>query len=242
MFTKKTSNIGIWGDTGRYPLIFDALKLSVDYFERASCAPEHTLLRKSFEEQKLLKLDWFTNTARIIETYKSGPSKITSANVINNLHNEFKKCWKEQLDNSSKLEFYREIKSSFGREAYLTIRDFSYRSNICMLRTSSHCLEIERGRYNTPKQPRQDRVCQFCLLTNGQILVETEHHAIDVCPLYTIPRNKFKHKINRPIMDVMKNSLNEHELVQLGAFCQTTSDIHEAFREYDKKLYIQKTI
>ena len=38
----KASNIGCWGDTGRHPLGFDALKLCVDYYERVGASEPTT--------------------------------------------------------------------------------------------------------------------------------------------------------------------------------------------------------
>jgi hypothetical protein len=45
----------------------------------------------------------------------------------------------------------------------------SIKSKITQLRISAHCLNIERGRYNKPKIPREERFCKFCTE------VETEH-------------------------------------------------------------------
>ena len=56
---RKASNIAIWGETGRKPLILNAIKLTIDYFDRAETANTTSLLHKSFCEQKKLNLDWY---------------------------------------------------------------------------------------------------------------------------------------------------------------------------------------
>ena len=47
----KASNIGCWGDSGRYPLSIEALKLSTDYFFRVENSNKNTLLHEAFIEQ-----------------------------------------------------------------------------------------------------------------------------------------------------------------------------------------------
>ena len=52
----------------------------------------------------------------------------------------------------------------------------SIESKITQLRISAHCLNIERGRYNKPKIPREEQFCKFCTE------VETEEHFFDIMP------------------------------------------------------------
>ena len=56
-------------------------------------------------------------------------------------------------------------------EKYLDmVTDKRYRTAITRLRTSSHTLEIERGRYTIPRTPAADRLCCVCKV------VEDEEH------------------------------------------------------------------
>ena len=55
------------------------------------------------------------------------------------------------LDRNPILRTHRYIKWSFKIEPYLhLIKDHRYRHAIALLRTSSHILHIERGRYTKP--------------------------------------------------------------------------------------------
>jgi hypothetical protein len=54
----------------------------------------------------------------------------------------------------------------------------SIKSKITQLRISAHCLNIERGKYNKPKIPREERFCKFCTE------VETEEHFSISCHKY----------------------------------------------------------
>ena len=78
------------------------------------------------------------------------------------------------------LRTYSKIKSSFGIAPYLdTVKNPKYRIAMAQLRTSSHTLAIERGRYTRPKLHINDRTCNIC----GT--VEDEIHFLVHCPLYT---------------------------------------------------------
>ena len=59
------------------------------------------------------------------------------------------------------------------------------RNIISRWRLSNHKLNIELGRYSTPKIPREDRKCLRC------DVVEDEFHAIFVCPTFHLLRVKY---------------------------------------------------
>ena len=144
MFTKKSANIPVWGDTGRCPLILNALKLSVDYLDRLVASDKNLLIHKAYEEQRIRGLDWFKNINKIVEHYKNGPSNRTSTNVMRNMQMIFIDTWSNALADSPKLSFYKQLKTSMDCEEYLKIKDFSLRGSISQLRASAHCLLIKR--------------------------------------------------------------------------------------------------
>ena len=61
----------------------------------------------------------------------------------------------------------------------------SIKSKITQLRISVHCLNIERGRYNKPKIPREEQFCKF------YTEVETEEHFLISCHKYKDIRTTF---------------------------------------------------
>ena len=72
----------------------------------------------------------------------------------------------QNIDKDPILWNYKTFKSQFGVEPYLRlISDFRYRNALTKLRTSSHTLEIERGRYATHKTLACDRLCRTCNVT-----------------------------------------------------------------------------
>ena len=85
----------------------------------------------------------------------------------------------ERLETSSRALFYRVI-SNFSFQPYLEIVTFAkFRVALSRLRTSSHRLVIETGRWKKPnKEPIVDRKCQICNK------LEDEHHFLTECVSY----------------------------------------------------------
>ena len=185
----KASNAGCWGETGRVPLIFDAIKLSVDYFIKARNRIGDSLLRAAFTEQKNLHLEWYAVCNDLVNNHGSGVAKHTSINVRSNLTTIFKDKWLETISTSPKLEFYKTFKQEFSFENYLLIGNSCHRAALTRIRISAHDYYIERGRYVQPKIPRIDRSCIYCLLQSNNSLVESERHVIYECPLYSTIRS-----------------------------------------------------
>ena len=114
---------------------------------------------------------------------------------------EFVNYWTSEIQNSSKnpiIRYYNSHKTVFCMEEYLdTISDIRYRTALTRLRTSSHTLEIERGRYTVPRTPICDRLCINC---ND---VEDEIHFLVYCKLYEENRNIFYQKVARRNSDFL---------------------------------------
>ena len=76
--------------------------------------------------------------------------------------------WSEDVQNIQRnpiLRTYCKIKQEFGMETYLQLilkKPHKYRTAMAQLRTSSHTLAIEYGRYTHPKTKLEDRYCLFC--------------------------------------------------------------------------------
>ena len=93
-----------------------------------------------------------------------------------------------------KLHFLAKLKNTHVFEPYLNINNFEHRRAITKIRTSSHKLEIETGRWN--KMQRENRICKNCAL--GEI--EDELHLLFNCRMHETERRKLfevlKHKMN----------------------------------------------
>ena len=68
----------------------------------------------------------------------------------------------DQLDHN-KLRTYKRYKSSFTREPYVDlVRNRNQRSSLARLRSGSHFLGIEKGRWTRPVTPLDKRTCSYC--------------------------------------------------------------------------------
>ena len=64
---KKSSTIGIWGETGRYPLIYQTINLTLNYYKRIESLKPGTIVYAALLEQKRLKLNWYKNIELLLK-------------------------------------------------------------------------------------------------------------------------------------------------------------------------------
>ena len=85
----------------------------------------------------------------------------------------------EPNHDGNKLRTYRYFKKSFTNETYLNcVKNTNHRKAPCQLRTSSHTLMCEVGRYH--KLPYEQRICLFCPSKK----VESEFQFLFECQFY----------------------------------------------------------
>ena len=71
------------------------------------------------------------------------------------------------------------------------MQNISFRKELTKLRIRNHILLIEKGRYYTPKIPREERFCPVCS-TNS---VESESHFLFDCAFYNEERKDLYSKL-----------------------------------------------
>ena len=64
---RKASNLGTWGETGRYPLVFEAIRLTLKYVKRLKEIKNDSLVKLAFEEQVKLDLDWHRGVEKLLK-------------------------------------------------------------------------------------------------------------------------------------------------------------------------------
>ena len=88
------------------------------------------------------------------------------------------------------LRTYNLFKKEFRWENYLScIQNPQYRNALTKFRTSSHTLEIERGRHTNPITPVEERLCNVCHV------LEDELHFRLGCNMSTDERTAFLYQI-----------------------------------------------
>ena len=212
---KKCANMPCYGDSGRYPLFIKLAKHATSYFNRLdslNTAEDNSLVRHAFAEQKCGKLSWYTNMTKLLNVAGSsnGTNQPRPSDIETKLEVYFNSLWREDRTQSSKLNFYNKVKDSANikYELFLDLPDYKERKCLMQLRSSSHRLNWETGRYTTAKDlekknipPLWTRRCEFCTedeartllhLPFGDTIVEDELHVLITCPRYHGLRTKLQ--------------------------------------------------
>lgn len=122
---------------------------------------------------------------------------------FSSLHNDIRK----RQNQKNKLRCYRQFKTQFGFEKYLSMSlPVIDRVHLTKLRISNHKLGIETGRYFSI--PVDKRVCPSC----GQI--DDEIHFLFNCNLFDTDRQSFFRKVDAPFLSNL-NLRNEIKLSML---------------------------
>ena len=121
---KKTSNVGVWGGTGRFPLIYQSILQTLNYYKHLLKAPNYSLVSAALKEQKLLKLPWFKNIEPLLkldEIFQLGhvsvhrvfkkAIKYKPENVLNNIPARYKPV----LDQLQEFQNSQPMSSKFIR-------------------------------------------------------------------------------------------------------------------------------
>ena len=113
-------------------------------------------------EQYNIDLNGFMDMST--ETFNAHCSEVIKRHFINR--------WTSYLCNTEGciLKMYASCKCDFNTESYLEVISVpKYRIALCKLISSSHNLEIERGRYVRPKKILDERVCMLCKVVDDEI-------------------------------------------------------------------------
>ena len=186
---KKCTNFAVLSELGRFPLCFNITKHMLSYWYRLdNLETSFPILKAAYMNSKNLhatkqqswygSINYILNTSLLCgnqlsklkpATFKKRSSSLVKSHFIENWHKS-----KGTLSNG-KLETYFLHKQNFGFEKYLALIPYEQRCKIARFRTSSHTLEIERGRYKGIA--RELRYCKKCTLHE----VEDEIHFLFKC-------------------------------------------------------------
>ena len=219
-----TSNVIVIGECGQLPPSIHCHINVLCYFNRLRHLPDSKIVKQVFDELDRLHAcgvkTWVTKAYELAERYECD---IVSNNPNFNkyckltISNHYKENWSMEVTNIQRnpiLRTYLMFKKDFGREKYLdVISNIHYRTAMSKLRTSSHTLEIERGRYTKPKTDVSKRLCPVC---NE---IEDEVHFLVKCKLYDSQRNIFFGKIsnNERVFDTFND-------IEKFSFLMSSSD------------------
>ena len=198
---KKTTNIAVLLELGRHPITTSITFQAIKYFLRLPTINPSSLLNLLYEEEKrtyTTKKDSFitfiTRRLNLLGLSNIWREQLTNENITLNTKTTQASIRRRLMDNSSqtlishmkhhnkKLSFLKELKNVHQFEYYLNINNFENRRALTKLRTSSHRLKIETGRWENIE--KDARLCEQC--TGG--FIEDEKHLTFECSMHSTDR------------------------------------------------------
>jgi len=156
----------------------------------------------------------------------------------------------DQADHN-KLRTYRMFKASFTREPYIDlVRNRNQKSFLSRLRTGSHHLNIEKGRWTRPVTPLDQRTCQYCtpassapsLPWSGQspsasTAIDNEQHFLMSCSRFSDVRKSAFEEINFISPQFLSLSENQQFYTLL---CPTEAKIAKITNRLIKHMFLDR--
>ena len=207
------------GESGVYPPSILCHINVILYYIRLNNLPHGSVLKSVFldvqhQDSLCTANNWCSNVKSIAIRYglnlDSLPNNCETKKYIKSvIKDKFVSDWRDNMNSRPGLRLYTLFKHDFRLEPYLqNIKNTNFRKMFTRLRTSSHFLEIERGRY--VDKPECDRLCSVCKI------VENEFHLVMVCPLYYDLRHEFLQIVNNMFPFLNQYSPYEQFLFFMG--------------------------
>ena len=220
------------GESGVYPPSILCHINVILYYIRLNNLPHGSVLKSVFldvqmQDSMSVNNNWCTHVNSLALQYGLNINNLlfnneTKIYVKSTIKEKFVTDWHVKLNNRPGLRLYKLFKHDFGYEPYLqNIKNTNFRKMFTRLRTSSHFLEIERGRYVNKNV--SDRLCTMC--DN----VEDEFHFVMICPLYNSIRCDLFNEINVLFPFISQYSLHEQFLFLMGF---NDSKLHYIFSKF----------
>ena len=209
------------GESGIIPPKVKCHQNVILYFIRLNSMPTGSVVKNVFLEQKRLHdlgfKNWYSKVMLLAQSYRIDLQNVeynesTKKAIKTNIRNAFIQTWKSNLQSlttNSSLRTYRTYKNNFEPEPYLSlINKPKYLTAFARFRAGSHTLEIERGRYNNPRTPIEERLCVNCSH------IEDEKHFLTQCISYSNERSKLYEKIAK-LYPVFMNFCDDEKFIFL---------------------------
>ena len=201
---RKTSNLAVYSELGRYPLYIDQILHTIKYTNYIKHETKNKLVKRFANEMHQTTqthTNIFTFTNQILTKLQLQHilnCKITNQHIKlikSKLRSEFEGYWRKHITTNistscnkvgnNKLRTFKLFKTKFTQEKYLEIEDPSLRKSLSQFRTSSHKLKIETQRYNSTKYiPPNERICLNCSSNS----CEDEKHFLIDCQAFNNKR------------------------------------------------------
>lgn len=190
----QTPTHAVYGDTGRFPLYLRQQMCALKYWMRilkfADDHPVKSAYNMSLRFEQLGYKNWCSHIHNILiemgypevwDTQKVINEHTFLSEIQKKMYSNFTDAWANDITDSvkhPKLRTYSQFKKTFCTEPYITqLKGNHLITCLAKFRTSSHNLQIERGRYTQPKTPINKRLCTRCNMN----AIDDERHFILHC-------------------------------------------------------------
>ena len=143
-------------------------------------------------------------------------SKWLKESLSQKLKDLFIQKWHSDLDQTSTSNFYKIIKTKFGRSDFITHLPNHLSKGLFQFKSRNHKLPIEVGRWNGI--PSNERLCPNCRELGD------EYHYILTCPIFTKYRRNYIKTFyyRRPNIEKLRDLFNTEistDITNLSIFC-----------------------
>ena len=211
---KKTSRLAVLGELGRYPTLIKSIVLSIMYERSITKYQPGALVGQALTEMSndgavgswSYRINQIKNILNIPIYPVYWSDHRVSTDVTEKIKSQFDIFYLNEINktklgndglNHNKLRFYSTFKGCFKPEYYLTnINNRNQRAWLTRLRTSSHHLEVEKGRYQNI--PYDERLCRYCspAFDDPYGRIGNEEHFLHDCKTFANQRRCFFSKLS----------------------------------------------
>lgn len=255
---KKTPNLAILGETGKYPISIKIFTQILKYWYRLSYTDKSFLLaakQTNMEQDQAGLQNWYKMVKYLLKATDLENETVENEKQAEKVINKFKikirkmydEWWFDKMSSveNRKLEFFFRYKKTFKFEQYLDTLPRNVRIFVTRLRTSSHSFPIEILRYNKPKIEALDRKCNICDMN----VVGDEDHYLMKCTNFNLSslRNTFKTNITNTIPlletfdqdDIIRYCLLMHDSRTIPTFADYVKGISQSYKEETKEKQLE---
>jgi hypothetical protein len=186
---KKTTNLGLLAETGKFPICVKVFSYIMKYWMRVSTTSK-SMLRQAYlvncTDHSNGNRSWM-KIVNFLKILTHTDENITSSQEIeknakifkSKIYTKYTDWWKSQavVTGENKLDFYYKYKKLFQFESYLDNIPKNLRRGVTKLRLSCHSFPVETQRYSKQNIERKDRLCKVCNLNE----VGDEEHYMKKC-------------------------------------------------------------
>lgn len=176
----------VYGELGWLPMQYEFHIAKIRFWVRLNLLPERHLARRVFDAVQgriVPPGSWLDEVQKILQIYKirHHDEFTKTPNWKKAIRTKVMKAyqleWLRSLENSSRLDRYRQIKSAPAMETPIKQGPKKTAQIVIKLRASSNALPVDQLRFNVKRIARHERLCNLCHQGVGD-----EQHLLLDCP------------------------------------------------------------